>query len=136
MIELADGRELAEARKVLDGLGVSEHGHSGELTVAQRIEMLAQDHADFINTVNLNVPEPYRQPQLDLSMVRMRDRITELERERDEARQARDGLLEAVKAFLECRRGILSGLHERYERAEHLADTAIAKAEARAGIRH
>jgi hypothetical protein len=65
-------------------------------------------------------------------VIRREQRIAQLERERDEAQQARDGLLEAVKAFLECRRGILSGLHERYERAEHLADTAIAKAEARA----
>lgn len=43
---------------------------------------------DYLHTVNLNVPLPYRQPQLDLSLVRMRDALVVMARERDEARTA------------------------------------------------
>jgi hypothetical protein len=35
-----------------------------------------QNLVDYLGTINLNVPEPYRQPQLDLSMIRMRDALT------------------------------------------------------------
>jgi hypothetical protein len=31
--------------------------------------------SNYVRTINLNVPEEFRQPQLDLSMVRMRDAI-------------------------------------------------------------
>ncbi len=33
--------------------------------------------SNYVRTINLNVPEPCRQPQLDLSMVRMRDALAE-----------------------------------------------------------
>jgi hypothetical protein len=74
------GRELAAARDVLDKTGAHTYGKGGrELSVAERIQWIDQNHAAYIHTINLNVPAPYRQPQLDLSMVRMRDAIARLE---------------------------------------------------------
>lgn len=37
-----------------------------------------KDYQDYIKTISLNVPLPYRQPQLDLSMVRMRTAIDQI----------------------------------------------------------
>jgi hypothetical protein len=76
------GRELAAAREVLDVAGAPTHGKGGrEFSLSERIGDVLRNHSDYISTINLNVPEPYRQPQLDLSMVRMRDAIARLEAE-------------------------------------------------------
>lgn len=69
--------ELTPARQWLDAQLIGDP----EQPILQRIQHLEQDHQDYIATIKLNVPEPYRLPQLDLCMVRMRDRIAQLESE-------------------------------------------------------
>lgn len=46
------------------------------------IQDLTVEHTklkDYVRTINLNVPEPYHCPQLDLSMVRMRTALAQVE---------------------------------------------------------
>lgn len=79
---------LRDASRLLDEMCVPDGDNLGQWSVVRRIRRLVSDHQDYINTVNLNVPDEFRQPSLDNSICRMKDAVDALRRQRHAAAEA------------------------------------------------
>lgn len=76
VVRLED-RAKDSGERIADALEAMLIQQAKILEVTGRLEHSSSDR-EYMHTINLNVPLPYRQPQLDLSMVRMRTALDQV----------------------------------------------------------